>query len=105
MVRIVRLLRIAMAAAAAAPAASRAVPASTIGRRGDRRFGGSSFLAAAAMMSPTLGAILSCTATPPRLTRTPIQALVLPILGLAHSAAAPAPRFALTVAVFVIGRA
>jgi len=114
-----RLFLIAMAVAAAAPAASSAAPASTFGRRRDRRLGGSSFLAAVVIMAATLGATLSCTATLPRSARTAIHTLARPILGLAHSAALPAPRFALTaprfalvaprfalfVAVSVIGRA
>ena len=101
MVRIVLRLRIAIAVAAAAPAASNAVPASTFGRPARPPLGRVEPLAALASMAEILGATFFCTATLPRAARTAIQARALPTLGLAQSAAAPAPAL---IAAFVLMR-
>jgi hypothetical protein len=98
-------LRIAMAVAAAAPAASSAVPARTFGQRRDCRLGGSSFLAAIAIMAETLGATVSVIETLPRAALTAIHARALLTCGLAHVAAVPARRLAVFVALFVMGAA
>lgn len=98
-------LRMAIAAAAAAPAASSAVPASTFGQRLVCGTGGSSFRAAVASTDETLGARCSCTEMLPRAALTAIQARTRPTLGLAQVVVIPAPRRAVIVAFFDIGRA
>src|SRR5579859_179664 len=95
----------AMATAAAAPAPSRAVPASTFGTRRERGLGGSSLRAVAASTAESLGAMISVTETLPRAARTAIHARALPTFGVAQVAAVPALRFAVSAALFVIGRA
>ena len=99
------LFRMAIAVAAAAPAASSAVPASTFGQRLACGTGGSRRLAADASTEETLGATCSCTEMLPRAALTAIQARTRPTLGLAQVAVIPAPRRAVIVAFFVIGRA
>jgi hypothetical protein len=56
-------------------------------------------------MDEIFGATVSCTETLPRAARIAIHARTRPTLGLAQSAAPPAPRLAVPAALFVTGPA